>query len=54
MSRELDQAETKALRQSEGLLRFAAENVKELPAKPVATICGALDSAAANTNQSII
>ena len=48
MSRELDAAEAKALRQSEGLLRFAAENVKELPAKPVATICGALDSAAAN------
>ena len=49
MSRELEPAEIKALRQSEGLLRFAAENVKELPAKPVATICGAMDSAAAKT-----
>ena len=37
-------SESLALAESEGLLRFAAENVKDLPPTFVSTICAALDA----------
>jgi hypothetical protein len=42
-------SETQALATAEILLRYAAENIKELPRATVATICGALDAQHSNT-----
>jgi len=49
MGRALSPSESEALAKSEGLLRFAAENVKELPEPVVSTICTALDAKQAST-----
>jgi hypothetical protein len=49
MPRSMLHSETQALATAEVLLRYAAENVKELPRATVATICGALDAQQANT-----
>lgn len=49
MPRSMLPSETQALATAEILLRYAAENVKELPRATVATICGALDAQQANT-----
>lgn len=48
MSRTVLPNEAQALATAEMLLRFAAENAKELPRETVATICSALDAQAAN------
>lgn len=49
MPRALLPSESQALARSEGLLRFAAENVKDLPPAVVSTICVALDAQQATT-----
>lgn len=49
MTRTVLPSEAQALATSEMLLRFAAENVQELPRATVATICTALDAQAGNT-----
>lgn len=44
MAREPEPTETEALLRSGGLLKFAAENAKDLPPSIVATICAAWDA----------
>jgi hypothetical protein len=49
MAREPMRSESEALGSSGGLLRYAAENSKDLPQEIVSTICSAWDAQQANT-----